>query len=186
MATRTKKKSAKKAEVPMPVDTTEASEWLRALVAAHNEIAAVEADLNERIARMQAEAEACVQPLVEMLVRHCAGLRAFAEANRQRLTDSTAPKTITLTAGELCWRTSPPSLHLKDVEAVLEICEHRGLTQFIRVKKEFDKQAALKDLETAKSIPGVTVEQEENFFIRPTELAAVEYNAKGKCLKASA
>src|SRR3989338_1445617 len=129
MAAKTKKTTKAKRQKPAPVvtmpqDTNEASEWLRALVAAHNEITAVEADLNERIAKMQAEAEARVRPLAGLLVAHCVGLRAFAEANRERLTDSTASKTITLTAGELCWRTSPPSIHLKDAEAILEICEH--------------------------------------------------------------
>ncbi len=184
MATKTRKK---KIEPILPRDTNEANEWIREIVEADRVITEVEAELNRRVCELQAEAEERAKPLAETLAARCAGLRRWADANWTVLADSTAPKTITLTAGELCKRTSPPAIRLTDVKAILEICKHRKLTHFIRVKEEFDKQAALKDLETAKTIPGVSVGQEENFFIRPNELSAVaEYSDRGKRLQVSA
>ena len=68
------------------------------------------------------------------------------------------------------WRTSPPAVQIKDVEDVIKRIKKLGLVDFIRTKETIDKPAMLKNPEKAKSVQGVSITQNEEFFVKPAEL----------------
>ncbi|KKT96721.1 MAG: Mu-like protein prophage FluMu host-nuclease inhibitor protein gam, partial [Parcubacteria group bacterium GW2011_GWA2_45_15] len=56
------------------------------------------------------------------------------------------------------------------VESILESLKSLKLKRFIRTKEEIDKEAMLKEPETAKTVKGVSISQHEEFVAKPTEL----------------
>lgn len=127
-------------------------------------------DLNRKIAleketaRINAQAdEAELEALVE-------GLFHYAQANRGTLTDGGKTKSVEFTAGRIGWRTTPPAVQLKNVEAILVACKELGLKQFIRRTPSIDKEAMLKAPEIAETVPGVRIRQHEEFYIRPADV----------------
>ena len=65
---------------------------------------------------------------------------------------------------------------VRGAEAVLERLRTLGLTRFIRVKEEVNKDAMLADPDAARAVDGVTIVQAEEFAIEPhnVELAAAQ------------
>lgn len=107
------------------------------------------------------------------------GIQAYAESNRKELTDSGKTKTVRLSTGSVMWRMTPPRTVLKRVEEVLARIEELGLTRFIRIKKEVDKEQLLKEPLVAGGIKGVTIVQNEEFVIKPDEIGVEEIVTKG-------
>lgn len=106
------------------------------------------------------------------------GIQAYAESNRNELTDGGKTKTVRLPTGSVLWRMTPPRTVLKKVEEVLARIEELGLTRFIRTKKEVDKEQLLKEPLVAEGIKGVTIVQNEEFVIKPDEVGVEEIVTK--------
>lgn len=95
------------------------------------------------------------------------GLYAFAENNRNILTDGRKRQTVEMSTGSFGWRMTPRSVSIQGEEEVIETLEQFGLEDFIRIKKEIDKQAILKNPKAAAGIKGITIGQREEFFVKP-------------------
>jgi phage host-nuclease inhibitor protein Gam len=113
------------------------------------------------IATLEAEAQARVE-----------NLRVYCEANRDRLTDGGARKTIEFATGAVSWRDRPPRVVIArgKLDAVIEYIEGKSALakRFLRTSVELDKQALRNDPETAFTIPGVSIESGgEDFFVEP-------------------
>jgi phage host-nuclease inhibitor protein Gam len=65
---------------------------------------------------------------------------------------------------------TPPSVKLRDVEAILKSLKSLRLERFIRTKEEVDKEAMLKEADVAKTVKGVSISQHEEFIAKPAEL----------------
>lgn len=169
----------KRAVVAVPKSLNEAAQFLARI--GHEQRAAdkIRSTLNAKVDELKAKAMAEDEPHQNEISQLVEGLFAFAEAHRDELTDGGKRKTVEVPTGTFGWRMTPPSVKLRDVESILESLKSLKLKRFIRTKEEVDKEAMLKEPETAKTVKGVSISQHEEFVAKPTELqveVSVEVN----------
>ncbi len=155
---------------PVPRDMAEAAEAVARIGAIERDITVATAALAEQLAALKQAAEAAAAPLkaeMELLAR---GVQVWAEAHREALTGGGRTKTVKLATGEIAWRERPPSVRLRDVDAVLETLRAMQLGRFIREKAEVDREAMLREPALAATVPGVTIGGAgEEFVVKPTQ-----------------
>ncbi|QOF68327.1 host-nuclease inhibitor Gam family protein [Actinobacillus sp. GY-402] len=96
-------------------------------------------------------------------------IQAWCESNRDELLPGKT-KTIEFNTGSVQWRQRPPSVGVRGVESVIDNLRTLGLTRFIRVKEEINKEAMLNEPEIAGTVAGVTIKTGvEDFVITPFE-----------------
>lgn len=171
------KAKTKGANTPVPQSKEEAQRFVREIGEANRQIARIQADMNDRIAKLKERGELDAAPLADLVKAMTEGLRTWSEANRAMLTDGGKRKWADLGTGKIEWRLAPPKVTIRGVEAALAAIKTMGLP-FLRVKEEIDKEAMLREPEKARFVPGVTIGSEgENFSVEPFE-AAIEGAAK--------
>lgn len=153
-----------------PMSLEEVSDLIRQLGERHRKIDTINTKLNEQVEKLKAEAMEKTQPEEKEIEDLFERIRIFAESHREELTEGGKTKTCKLPTGEIYWRFTPPAVTLRDVKKVIEQCKERKLKQFLRIKEEVDKQAMLKEPDVAKTIKGVTIEQKEEFVVKPSDL----------------
>jgi phage host-nuclease inhibitor protein Gam len=94
-------------------------------------------------------------------------LSYYAEYNRVALTDNNKTKTVKFVHGMLQWRMTPVAVTVRGVDDVLKRLKQLGLTRFIRIKEEIDKEAMGRERPVAEAIDGVSFNQREEFVITP-------------------
>ncbi|GGG30821.1 hypothetical protein GCM10010964_18410 [Caldovatus sediminis] len=158
--------------VPAPRDREEANGYLARLGEIARVRALIQAALDEEVARRKAQAEAEAAPLAAEAERLTRGLQLWAEANRAALTEGGRIKTVKLPAGEIGWRARPPSVRIARTAEVIAALQRLGLTRFLRIKTEVDKEAMLREPEAARAVPGVSIASGgEDFVVQPAALA---------------
>lgn len=159
------------ANLPVPQGDAEAREAIRELGDINREILRAEAEMNDKIAALQLEYGNLVAPLREAAQAKVEGLRIFAEANRDRLTNGGKVKFHRFATGEISWRQKPAKVNVRGTEAVIDAIKAMGLAKkFLRVKTEINKEAMLEDRKTAAAIRGVTIGSDgEDFLVEPFE-----------------
>jgi phage host-nuclease inhibitor protein Gam len=130
--------------------------------------------MNEQMAAVKTSHEAQAKPLAEAIKVLSSGVQTWSEANRVDLTRDGKVKTVKLGAGEIRWRTRPPSVVVRAAEKVIEALKRLGLTRFIRTKEEIDKEAILADPSAVCDVKGLTISQGEDFVIVPFETSLEE------------
>lgn len=175
-----KTKATKKSVVPAPQNLNEAAEFVHRIGEAER---AIEQANNE----MNAKLEEVKQPYMERVGQHqhhlaalVEGLYAYAQGNRSELTDGDKKKTVTLPTGTFSWRMTPKSVLIKGKDDVLAKLKELKLDRFIRTKEEVDKEAMLKEESVAVSVDGITIEQREEFVVKPAETKAEVSATAGK------
>jgi len=130
--------------------------------------------MNAEIARVKAAYETDAAPVNAAIKELSHGVQVWAEANRADLTKS-GSKTVKLGNGELRWRTRPPSVTVRAAGIVIEALKRLGLTRFLRVKEEINKEAILAEPDAVRDVRGISISQGEDFVIVPlaTELEEV-------------
>lgn len=136
---------------------------------AQRELRRIEAEMNDELARIREAYEAAAEPHRAVVSSLTEGVRVWAEANRNALTQGGKVKTAALSTGELRWRLHPPSVRLTKPEAVIEALRNLGLTRFIRVKEEVDKEAILAEPDGVKGVKGIAINRPETFEVVPFE-----------------
>ena len=164
----TKAARVKAAAIETPQTRDECDTWIGALGRAQRERVRIAAAMNDELAEVKARHEADAAPYTDEISRLTAGIQAFAEAHRDTLCKR-GSKTVRLGLGTISWRTRPPKVSLRKVEVVIESIKSLGLTQFLRVKEEVNKDAMLADPERAKAIVGVSITSGEDFVVQPHE-----------------
>lgn len=158
------------ANLPVPQSRDEASYWVYTIGEANRQIARIEADMNDRIAALKADAEKQAQPLKDQVVAGTEGLKVWAEANRDALTGGGKSKTADLGTGKISWRLRPASVRITGVDRVIEAIKKLGFSAFLRTKEEVNKEAMLADPERARMIAGISIGSEgEDFIVEPFE-----------------
>lgn len=128
----------------------------------------IQADHNDQVAELQKKADEEVTPLMEEIKAIELGVHAWAEANRDALTDGGKVKFADLTTGVIKWRNNPPKCSVSGADAVLALLEaDPSLARFIRVKKEVNKDAVLNEeaFFAENPVPGLKIVQGKEFFI---------------------
>ena len=172
----------KKAVIPVPRDLSEAVWFLAEIGKEQRVIDKIQLDINARVEELKVKAINDAKPRQNRISQLMEGLFAYAEANRDELTENGKIKTIKMPTGVFGWRMTPPAVFLRNVKSIIANLKLLGLEQFIRIKEEIDKEAMLKEPEVAKKIKGVSISQYEEFVVKPTELE-IEIAAQTNKLK---
>lgn len=165
-----RKRIKKQANVaPVPKDMAEARRFVRQIGEAGREAGRIEAELNDKIAALREEYAALAAPCNHRVEELTEGLRIWAEAHREELTRGGKRKSVDLGTGEIGWRLRPPRVLLRNVAGVIESLQALKLDRFLRTKLEVNKEAVLAEPEVAEQVKGVTIRQDEDFFVAPAE-----------------
>lgn len=134
------------------------------------EIARLEAEMNDKIAEITEQYKGNISTLQDEVVLLTHSAQIWCEANRNSLLDK-GLKTANLITGEVSWRYRPAKVNVRKEDFVIEQLEEKGLTQFIRVKKNVNKDAVLADRNAVQDIDGISiVDGVEDFIITPFEI----------------
>ena len=153
---------------PVPEDMDEAADMVAKIGDLTREIERINLDMKEELARVKERYELKAQPLIEERTGLTEGVRIWAEANRKKLTRDGKVKYVRLTTGEIKWRLRPPSVTIRGKEQVLKRLKEAGLTQFIRVREDINREAIREEPEAVVGIPGIRVGSAgEDFVVEP-------------------
>ncbi len=129
----------------------------------------IETAMNDEIAAIKTRYEAEAAPLNERIQQLQSGVQMWCEANRAVLTNNGKVKTANLGSGEVKWRMTPSAVNLRNVKTVIAKLQELGLTRFLRVKEEVNKEQILAEPEAVRGVAGITISQFEEFVIEPFE-----------------
>lgn len=170
-----KTKAKRKAfTVTIPQNRNAASDILRMIGDAQRKLRRLEADMNDELAAVKDRYETTADPLRMYIEALTEGLHTWCEANRDSLTQGGKTKTAALPAGEIAWRTRPPSVRITGQDAVIDALKRLGLDRFVRTKDEVNKEAILNEPEAVRSVPGIAISQGEDFIVSPFEAELAE------------
>lgn len=134
------------------------------------DILRLEADMNDRLAAVKDEYEKKAQPLKEKAEELFSGIETWSEANRAVLTNSGKVKFSEFGNGVIRWRLRPARVVIRSAEAVIESLKELGLTRFVRVKEEVNKDAILDDPDAVRAVKGISIGSAgEDFAVEPFE-----------------
>lgn len=161
--------------LPVPKTAAQAEQLLADIGRAQRQVSTIENRMNDRLAKIKQEFEEQAKPLNDEIEQKFAALHAWAEANKGELLKGKT-KTAKLATGELSWRTTPPSVSIRNQKVVLEILKQRELHDLIRNKEEVNKEAVLANPERVGDIKQIKVVQREEFAAKPygSEIEKVE------------
>jgi phage host-nuclease inhibitor protein Gam len=129
----------------------------------------IEAEMNDEIAVVKQRYEELALPFKTEIEERSKGVQAWCETNRNAITQDGRTKTVVLTSGEIQWRMRPPKVVLKGVDMILDKLKRMDLARFIRTKEEISKEAILAEPEAVARVAGISIEQGEDFVIKPFE-----------------
>lgn len=159
--------------VAVPQNREQAAKAIAEIGQLTRELARCTADMNDELALVKERYEQQAEPKRLKIEALTEGVRTWAEANRDTLTQGGKVKTAALTTGEVLWRLRPASVRVTGADAVLDLLRRMGLGRFIRTKDEVNKEAILNEPEAVAAVPGIAIAQGEDFVVVPfeTELA---------------
>jgi phage host-nuclease inhibitor protein Gam len=156
--------------IVVPRSREEGEAWIRQIGEHRREVVRIETAMNDEIGRIKAEHEDFARPYREDIEALLKGLQAWAVAHRDELTDGGKRQSAELATGVISWRLLPARVTIRKAEAVIEALKKLGLTRFLRIKEEINKEAMLEDQEAARLVPGVTIGSAgEHFNVEPFE-----------------
>jgi phage host-nuclease inhibitor protein Gam len=169
----TKAKKPKHAKLPVPQDMQSAAQCERDLGKALTNIAERRLMLDQEIKKLLDKHSPAIEFYTSNALRYAKALHEYAAKNRRALTDQDKNKTVELMgAGTVRWYDTPPAISLSKETTVDELVgelEALGLARFVRIVKELDKEALLREPEVADSIKGISVAKDEKFVIQPRD-----------------
>ena len=131
------------------------------------EHARISGELNDRIAALT-EAEAPrLKELQDRISTLQNGVQTWCEANREQLCGK--GKSANLITGEVSWRQRPPSVRVTGEESVIDLLKRMTLGRFVRSKEAVNKEAILNEPEAVATVPGISIQQGEDFVVVPFE-----------------
>jgi len=156
--------------LPVPQNRDDAAAAIRQIGEKNREIARIEANMNDRLAVIKEESEVLAAPLKDDVVGLTEGLKVWAEANRDALTNGGKVKFSDLGTGKISWRLRPAKVTLREIEKIIERLKALGKQKFLRTKEEVNKEAMLDAPDEARMIAGVSIGSEgEDFVVEPFE-----------------
>jgi len=161
----------KRNTMQVPQNLGEATKFLGNIGEMKREIEEIKNGLNREVEELKNQATKKIEPLVANIQSLFEGLYAYAESRRSELTNNGKIKTVSVVSGDFGWRITPPAVSIKNVEKVLKELRAQGLSDFIRIKEEVNKEAILADPEIALEVPGVKITRQEEFFAKPSDVA---------------
>lgn len=119
------------------------------------------------IAQRRKQTADAIRPLEQEVYRLARGIHGFAQEHRKELTEGRRKTVLLPHGGSFVWYSTPAAVSIRDAKEVLAYLKLHRMKRFIRVKEEVDKEALLRERETAEEIPGVSVRGGKKFALRP-------------------
>jgi len=168
-----KTKKLKAPATPVPQTREQADALIGEIGAAQRSIDEIAARLEEDIARLKQLAAAAAAPYAARIEAHFAAVTAWASANKDALLEGKR-RSVELPQGVIGWRWGNPTVKIArgkedDVVATLQ---RLRLNKLLRVEVSVDKPAVLKYRGLIEGIEHITIEQAENFFLKPLAVEA--------------
>ena len=155
----------KKPAFPIFQNSDEATVGLARYGELEREIARIEINLAEEVARLRQDADVRLVPLQTELSATLLGLAAFATRLRPAL--PAGQKTVRLSTGDLGWRIGNPTVTFKGkVDTIIARIKEVGTAyakRYVRTKESLDRPALLRDrpsIEGVRYAPG-----RERFYV---------------------
>ena len=162
-----KKSTMKKTALPVPQTQAGAEALIESIGRLQREVSRIETEMNDELATIKAGYQSQAAPLNEQIQEAFDAVHAWAEANRSTLLRGKL-KTAKLATGEISWRTTPRKVVIRGADAVMDALA-RLAPQFIRTKREIDKDAILADPAAVEGVKGINFSQREEFRVVPFE-----------------
>jgi phage host-nuclease inhibitor protein Gam len=164
---------AKAISHPVPNSKSEAAADVRLIGDLAREHTRLATEMNDRLAAVTAEYHDRLEHLRNHITTLQTGVQTWCEANREALTNGGKVKTANLITGEVSWRQRPPSCRITGADAVIDTLDRLGLSRFVRVKKEVNKEAILNEPAAVAGVAGISISSGvEDFVIVPFEVEA--------------
>lgn len=149
----------------VPASLSEAISFLVSIGNKQREINCIKRDAKKRIDAINSETKTSVESLTKDRDVFFTSLFAFASSCKEELTRiNRSQKTE---AGTFGWRWTTPYVDLaegKSDQDVIASLKRKGMTSYIRVVEELDREAMLRD---RPEVPGVSYSQRDEFFAKP-------------------
>nr|DAS45755.1 MAG TPA: host-nuclease inhibitor protein [Caudoviricetes sp.] len=177
-STNWRKKQMAKTRIKQPAieaaqDKAEVTAFIRKIGDLQREVKRLETEAGDKKAVIEEEYAAKAAPMCAEIMSLTERVAAYCKAHKDELTDNGKTKTVDFTTGLIKWRIRPPSVKVTGVAAVLAwLSEKSAFAEFVRTKKEIDKDAILNQKERFSDgqVPGIKiVSGVEDFVIEPTE-----------------
>ena len=172
-----KKSRLKKSAAPreaVPQNRDECAMLINVLGRLMREIAVCEARMNDELAAITDRYAEGIDERRLKLQGVQEAIHIFCEAHRDELTDGGKTKSGGFVTGTVMWRQRSPSVMVTGADSVIETLQRLGLSQFLRMKQEINKEAILNEPEAVKGVAGIAIKSgEEDFVISPFELDLV-------------
>ena len=166
----TKKLKSAALQVQAAQSKQDVTDNIRTIGDLQRDAARLQAEMNDKIAVIQAEYAPQIEPLTRRIEGLQNSVQAWCEANRDDLTAGGKIKTADFVTGKVSWRLRPTSCSVKGAEAVIELLKTQGLGRFVRVKEEVNKEACLNEQDAVRGVAGISfVSGKEDFVIEPFE-----------------
>ena len=131
----------------------------------------LQAEMNDKIAAIQAEYAPQIEPLIQRIDGLQSAVQTWCEAHRDELIgDGSQTKTADFITGKVSWRLRRTSCRVNGAEAVIELLKTHGLSRFVRITEEVNKEACLNEPDAVRGVAGISfVSGKEDFVIEPFE-----------------
>lgn len=170
--------------VPVPQTREEADKLIGEIGAFQRDIDLAKAAAEEKVAAVKAALEEEIGGKAAEMLAKFQAVMAFASANRDTLLEK-GRKSVELSQGQLGWRLGNPTVKLArgvDEDSLVATFERLKLDDLLRVTTSLDRQAILKEPKRIEGIAGITVEQDETFFVKPLEVTTETTAKAGKLI----
>lgn len=128
-------------------------------------------NMNDEVAIIMKASAPHLDLLEEQIQLLQTGVQTWCEANRELLCGK--GKTANLITGEVSWRQRPPSVRISSADTVIDTLKRLGLSRFVRVKEEPNKDAILAEPDAVRGVAGIAISTGvEDFIIAPFEVEA--------------
>ena len=157
------------ASMPVLQSKLDAQSAITSLGQVQRDLMRIEADINDQIAKINEAHAAQIEALRSRREALQAGIQTWCEAHRLEICGK--GKSANLVTGEVQWRQRPPSVTVRNADSVIDQLGQLGLTQFVRVKHEVNKEAILAEPDAVQGVRGLSVSTGvEDFVITPFEV----------------
>lgn len=160
----------KPTNTPVIESMEECNTFIARLGNAQRERARIATRMNDELAAIKRAYEEQAKPHTEEIARLIEAIKQFCNGHRDGLTLGGKRKHYEFGMGRVAWRRRPPKVNLRAKKKILDALKQLGLSQFIRLTEDIDKEAMLRNPELATKVPGVGIGSEgEDFVVKPFE-----------------
>lgn len=153
----------------VPQSKADVQRDIKTLGDAQRELTRIETEINDELAKLTKARTPRIEALRLHMTELQSGVQTWCEAHRLEICGK--GKSANLISGEVSWRQRPPSVTVRKVDDVIDQLGLLGLTEFVRVKHEINKEAILAAPERVSGVRGLTVNTGvEDFVITPFEI----------------